>query len=295
MKSYISQLETDGVGPNGIATKVNRLIAVLRYCRKEKLLEDTQRMMERLQAWKGTFSKKKFTATIEKVTTNSKERDPIRQELVRQFFFCRSLNNHIRSLAAKIGQLSPAETTTIAIYLFCAMVYKNWQRLGPAIMLTIEEAEWDVAVTRDDGKLVLHSKCHKTSTTYGPASLVLEGTDDFVFKEFLSKARPTVQTDSDTVLVTSRGRPLTHYRYLVASLCRRFELEELPTPTEVRKSGATLAVDQQSDQATMEELGKHMTHSTATSQRHYRDRNRAEQAVSAFEKMKAISTGKVYS
>lgn len=66
-------------------------------------------------------------------------------------------------------------------------------------------------------------------------------------------------------------------------------------PTEVRKSGATLAVDQQSDQATMEELAKHMTHSTATSQRHYRDRNRAEQAVSAFEKMKAISTGKVYS
>ena len=188
MKSYISQLETDGVGPNGIATKVNRLIAVLRYCRKEKLLEDTQRMMERLQAWKGTFSKKKFTATIEKATTNSKERDPIRQELVRQFFFCRSLNNHIRSLAAKIGQLSPAETTTIAIYLFCAMVYKNWQRLGPAIMLTIEEAEWDVAVTRDDGKLVLHSKCHNTNTMYGSASLVLEGTDDFVFKEFLSKA-----------------------------------------------------------------------------------------------------------
>ena len=85
MKSYILQLETDGVGPNRIATKVNRLIAVLRYCRKEKLLEDTQRMMER-QAWKGTFSKKKFTATIEKATTNSKERDPIRQELVRQFF-----------------------------------------------------------------------------------------------------------------------------------------------------------------------------------------------------------------
>lgn len=136
----------------------------------------------------------------------------------------------------------------------------------------------------DDGKLVPHSRAHKTSSSHGPATLVLEGTDAFLFEQFLSKMRPTIQSNSDRVLVTGKGRLLALYRDLVASLCRRFDIAELPTPTEIRKAGATLAIDQGSNKATMEELAKQMTHSTSTSETYYWDRNRAEEAVKTFKK-----------
>ena len=43
-----------------------------------------------------------------------------------------------------------------------------------------------------------HSRAHKTSSSHGPATLVLEGTDAFLFKQLLSKMRPTIQSDSDS-------------------------------------------------------------------------------------------------
>lgn len=102
-----------------------------------------------------------------------------------------------------------------------------------ATFLMINEAEWDVATVRTDGKLVLHSRVHKTSTSYGLATLVLEGTDAYLFKLCLSKVRPTVQSDSESVLDTGKGCPLTHYRDLATSLCHKFKLPDLPTPTQV--------------------------------------------------------------
>ena len=65
-------------------------------------------------------------------------------------------------------------------------------KAGSAIFLMINEAERDVATVCTDSKLVLHSREHKTSTSYGPATLVLEGTDAYLFKLCLSKVRPTV-------------------------------------------------------------------------------------------------------
>ena len=47
-------------------------------------------------------------------------------------------------------------------------------------MLAIEDAERDVVTIPDDGKLVPHSRAHKTSSSHGPATLVLEGTDAFL-------------------------------------------------------------------------------------------------------------------
>lgn len=106
-------------------------------------------------------------------------------------------------------------------------------KAGLATFLMINEAEWDVATVRTDGKLVLHSRVHKTSTSYGLATLVLEGTDAYLFKLCLSKVRPTVQSDSESVLDTGKGCPLTHYRDLATSLCHKCKLPDLPTPTQV--------------------------------------------------------------
>ena len=57
---------------------------------------------------------------------------------------------------------------------------------------------------------MLNSRNHKTSSSYGPASLVLEGSDVALFKDYLTKTRPGVTSSSSTnsVLVTGRGQPI---------------------------------------------------------------------------------------
>ena len=142
-------------------------------------------------------------------------------------------------LGDRMDELEQTEITHITTYLFCCLVYRNWQRPGLAIALTIAEATRDCAVGRADGKLVLNSRTHKTSVSYGPASLVLEGSDVDLFKNYLTITRPGVTTSSstDSVRVTGRGQPLTSYRDHVNALCWKFHLGSMPTPTQMSKVG----------------------------------------------------------
>lgn len=64
----------------------------------------------------------------------------------------------------------------------------------------------------------------------------------------------------------------------------------MPNSTSTRKAGATRAVSTvEKDQ--LEVVAQHMTHSTATSKKCYRNRQRTATAVTAFEAIKTISTG----
>lgn len=297
MKGYIKQVEGDGVGPNGIMTKVDRIIMAIRYTLRTKLMKSDQvhEVLERLSAWKKVFSKQKFSSSVERAITDKREEDPERNSAVQAFFSCRPLQQYMADLGDRMDELEQTEITHMATYLFCSLVYRNWQRPGPAIALTIAEATRDCAVGRADGKLVLNSRTHKTSASYGPASLVLEGSDVDLFKKFLTVTRPGVTTSSttDSVLVTGRGQPLTSYRDHVNALCRKFHLGPMPTPTQMRKVGASSAVQQNVGQSAMEEISKHMTHSSAVSEKYYRDLHRADKAVAVYECMKSISSGKV--
>ena len=77
-----------------------------------------------------------------------------------------------------------------------------------------------------------------------------------------------------SVLVSGKDRPLMHYRDLATSLCHKFKLPDLTTPTQVRKAGATLAVDQGSDKATIEKFAIYTMHSSSMSEKYYRGRSR---------------------
>ena len=74
---------------------------------------------------------------------------------------------------------------------------------------------------------------NKTSSRYGPTTLALEKSDVFLFREYLTKTCPLIDTEADCVLVTERGPPLMHYRDHTAALCCIFGLTIMPTPTEV--------------------------------------------------------------
>ena len=154
------------------------------------------------------------------------------------------------------------------MYIFCCLTYKNWQRPGVAINLTLEEAG---KARRVDEKFVIHCRQHKTASTYGPAVLVLDDEDAKYFKCYIDVVRSTIQggrDSSELALLTYNGRPLTHYQDLLASLTSRLGIKPLPNITAIRKAGATTAV-QQSSKEGMEVISGHMCHSTSTSERYY--------------------------
>ena len=169
--------------------------------------DQVNEVLERLSAWKKAFVKRKFSVGVERAITDKREEDLSRHLTVQAFFSCGPLQEYVADLGHRMERLKETEVTHVATYLFCCLVYRNWQRVGLAITLTIAEATRDCAVNRANSKLVLNLRNHKTSSSYGPASLVLEGSDVALFKDYLTKTRPGVTTSSSTnsVLVTGRG------------------------------------------------------------------------------------------
>ena len=142
-----------------------------------------------------------------------------------------------------------------------ALAYKNWQRPGAIINLTVSEA--NNAKLRTDG--IIASAVHKTSYTHGPAVMVLKGDDALAFRIY-RRWRNANHKDLDTFFVTLEGTKLTNYQSLIKTYLRKLVLHhlQLPTITDVRKLGAT-EVAGEADEATMEMLAEHMSHKKETS------------------------------
>ena len=184
-------------------------------------------------------------------------------------YACREVleNSRMKTIMESIQHKTKStneETNLFVTYIFLALTYRNWQQPGPALNLTLSEAK---EATEKDGKLIIHSACHKTALTYGPAILALNGDDTIYFKHFIQNIRPKISTSSsmECALVTARGQPLHHYRDMINSLCRKLGVPTLPTLTATRKAGATLAVGQ-TTQETLENISAHMSHSKSTSE-----------------------------
>ena len=170
--------------------------------------------------------------------------------------------------------LSPSSSETdvnhLVTVLFCSPTYSNLQRPGAVINMTMPEAT--AATPREDGHFIYSSADHKTGNVYGPAHMVLNPQTANLFSICLSDVRPTIITSSDKALVTYNGSPLTHYRHFIRSLCTKFHLQMLPNLTTMRKAGAIAAVSDLPP-SEMEVVSHHMSHSSSTSERFYRERN----------------------
>ena len=165
---------------------------------------------------------------------------------------------------------------------------------GAAVNMTIDEAS--AAVEERSSRLAVHCRVHKTGLSYGPAVMVLEGKDVGHSWHYFQTIRPKqkiIASCANTFLVSGNGKPFTNNRDYCASLTHKFGLPKLPNSTSTRKAGATRAVSTvEKDQ--LEVVAQHMTHSTATSEKCYRNRQRTATAVTAFEAIKTISTGKQF-
>ena len=74
------------------------------------------------------------------------------------------------TIKRKSKQFTSEDLAIVSTYLFCSLVYRNWQRPGAAINLTTHEAAG--AVERD-GHIAVRSLQHKTALAHGPAVMVL--------------------------------------------------------------------------------------------------------------------------
>ena len=114
--------------------------------------------------------------------------------------------------------------------------------------------------------------------------VLLQGEDIGFFKHYINNIRHNIAAPShiNCALITKRGKPLAHYKDMVASFCKKLHIDCFPSLTTFRKAGATKAVSQ-ADTETLEKIRGHMSHSTTTSERYYRTCNKVSSAVTAFE------------
>ena len=66
LKSYITKLNRVAIGPDGVTTKIDRLITSINYTTREKLIsrEEALEAKDRLCAWKCTIKKQKTTKAL---------------------------------------------------------------------------------------------------------------------------------------------------------------------------------------------------------------------------------------
>ena len=127
-----------------------------------------------------------------------------------------------------------------------------------AINLTLGEA---AKAQRVDEKFIIHSRQHKTSSTYRPAVLVLDDEDAEYFKYYIDVVRSTIKGGQHTS-----------------------ELAHLQWETTV-----PLSRPQKSSKEGMEVISGHMCHSTSTSECYYHNRTKDKTAVAAFKTIRIIS------
>lgn len=294
LKRYIERLKHDGIGPDGITTKIERLGRALEYCRREKLLrsQDCQPVIDRLAAWKHPFARQKPALQAERSLLDDATKDQERLDTVNSFFTNETLQSALTTIKRKSKNFTSEDLAIVSTYLFCSLVYRNWQRPGAAINLKTHEAAG--AVERD-GHIVVHSSQHKTALAHGPAVMVLPREDVAIFLHYRDVMRPNIAgssaaEDSNIFLLNSHYRPLINYRDTVKSISRKFNLPALSTATAVRKAGATMMVGSNPTREALEDMAEHMAHTTVTSEKIYRHRQRHVKAVATFEKIQSVSS-----
>ena len=72
LKAYITHLTQAAIGPDGIITKIYRLITLIKYTTREKLLsrEEVLEEKDRLSIRKDTYKKQKTTKTLARAITS---------------------------------------------------------------------------------------------------------------------------------------------------------------------------------------------------------------------------------
>ena len=270
LKSYVDKLVDSKIGPDGIMSKLERLIIAINYTLRELKLSSSEMQMaklakERIEAWKGSFKVKKSSHAMEKAAHDAAEERDVSED-IQSLHHVLSSKRAEKRLTAALGMdnLSAEEQDFIATRLFLALTYNNLQRAGAATNLTVAEAKQGKIVVQDGERyLRLFVSKHKTAKTYGPATLYLKGFDLRLMEKFMG-IRATASPE-EPLLMRSSGTPYrSHYQRYLQQYCKYCGIDKVPTITQYRKAGSTVA-KQALPQGTMAQVSRHMGHSSSQS------------------------------
>ena len=125
-----------------------------------------------------------------------------------------------------------------------------------ATNLTVAEAKQGKIVMQDGERyLRLFVSKHKTAKTYGPATLYLKGLDLRLMEKFMGVC--ATNSPDELLLIRSSGTPYSsHYQRYLQQYCRYCGIDKVPTITQYRKAGSTVA-KQALPQGTMAQVSSH--------------------------------------
>ena len=83
------------------------------------------------------------------------DNDTMSLETIKAFFANSQLQEMLENIVQKSTDFTLVDVNTLVMYICCSLTYKNWQRPGVAINLTLSEA---AKAQRVDEKFIIHSR-----------------------------------------------------------------------------------------------------------------------------------------
>jgi len=156
----------------------------------------------------------------------------------------------------------------VIAYIAAAIIYCNAQRPGVVRNMTINEFQRRVNV---NGKILIQVMNHKTTSSMGPANVVITPTQEEMMIEYLQTIRwkvvPQKNEFNNLSFLTTTGNEFRKVSETIQQISQEYDVI-VPSAGLHRKVIATEA-HAQVDDSTMRKLNKHMTHSAATSSLYY--------------------------
>ena len=302
LRSYIEKLKSDDIGPDGIITKLQRLEMAVKYMANKEdnppsqLVARVQFISDRLTQWRSALRKGLAGRTANRVSRMEELSTDVSH--ISDF-----LNNEeLCAVIARIRKGTRAGATVtgglinvFTAFIFVSLAYKNAQRPGSVVNMTLKEFKLAKAVTDDNNEKYYKVRVadHKTAATYGGVTLIITEETKEQMNDYITYVRPLTPNHRKfhNVLLSAQGNPIRNYSLLIKNVCTKFKIRELPSLTDFRKVTATKAVES-CNKSELTHLQHHMTHSEAAATRYYQAAGKTTRSIESFKKIQILSNCK---
>ncbi len=133
----------------------------------------------------------------------------------------------LTTMISSLETIAPQDFNFLASHLFFNFTYSNLQRAGAALNMTVGEARNAKTVTDDDGNTFIRVlvRTHKTSGTYGPASVFLTDSVIPTFNCYIKEREDT--DDKEEFLIRHNGASFKkHYVRFIKEYTSRIGIND---------------------------------------------------------------------
>ena len=156
VKQFVEKLQKTAIGPDGLVTKLDRIQTALRYLMRDvpkyKTSDAAMNTIERVGLWKASFGTAKITHTRDKAAREVDTTDDDMQAM-KELIHSKIAKTKVETIVNRANP-SDKDINFIATYLFICLGYKNVQRAGPAIHMTLKEVAEATYVGEDEDTML---------------------------------------------------------------------------------------------------------------------------------------------